>query len=474
MTPGVMEQLTQIYGIPANTLETRGVGDTWLMCGSCRNILKNVVSLKQPASTLPNLVVSLSLEPSPSGLPTSRTVRPTRRKKELLYLKYLTGRNRKYKNERPELANILGQIEKFCEEHDYNNVELGFLILHKFLSSASKFTMARQLKVLYNNKAQNISPRKSVANKFLAGRSHRAHRSLALFLKQQLGRNVFPSRKAEDQFVDALQPCSYSYKLYSLSEDPQCQNPFKHVQGLQRPPDPDVDGKSKEEAEAVRAVHRMQVKEYKKGLMTKTFDEKYLNQHCESPYPNSLVAIEDYDRLLAAHLIQLGPQILAKIKEINDGNCAKRIPAGRIKAKLLAIDGSDGFSDMHIISNKESRDYSDHGVTADFTVIRVCVEHELEEIRVEGGNDVVMVEEGEHEDGEELHDLSQAFSQSTIGDDSCITATQSSDATSIGGGEGGGDAEGDVELQVEDGYSLVFEEKSPNSSLASRPIFRGE
>ena len=291
ITAGVMEQLKQIYGVPENTLEP--VGEILFLCGACRNILKKVVSQKEPPSTLPNLVVTLK----PSWSPTNITARPERRKKELLNMKCLTGKHRKRKD-RPELANILGQIEEFCKNQEYNTVELGFFILYKFLSSASKFTMARQLKLLYNNKTKNISPRKSVANKYFAGRSHRDHRSLALFLRQQLGRKVFPSRDAEDRFVESLQPRSYSYKLYSLSEDPECLNPFKEVQGLQRPPDPDVAGMSKTQTEAARAEHRLQVKEYKKGLETKTFEEQYLNKHSESPLPNSLVAIEDYAPVL--------------------------------------------------------------------------------------------------------------------------------------------------------------------------------
>ena len=183
-----------------------------------------------------------------------------------------------------------------------------------------------------------------------------------------------------------------------------------------------------------------------------------------------------YDRLLAAHLIQLGPQILTKIQQINDSNCGKRIPKGRIKAKLMAVDGSDGFGDLHIISSKESRDYSEHGITADFTVIRVLVEHQLEEVRVEGAGDVVVgggdvvLEEGEQDDEEFF--LSQALSQSTIAGDSCITATQSTVDTSMDGSI----AEDNIDhhIVIEDGYSLVFEEPNPNSSLVSRPVFRGK
>ena len=479
LTAGVTQQLSQIYDVPGNAVEK--VDDTLHLCGVCRNTLHRVVRGKQPADTLPNLAVALK----PSWTPTNKKQR--RRRQDLLNLKSLSGRNRNCKKERPELTHIIEQIKEFCGDNNYDDVELGFYILHKFLSSASKFSTARQLKQLHTNKVQNISPRKSVANKYFAGRSHRSHRSLALFLKQQLGRNVFPSRKAEDQFVDGLQPRSYSYNLYSLSDDPECQTPFKQVQGLQRPPEPDTEGMSKEEIEAVKADHRTHVRDYKKELTAKTFEEQYLNNHCESPIPNTLVVMEDYDRLLAAHIIQLGPQILTRIREINDSRCGLRIPGGRVKAKLLVIDGADGFGDLHIISSKESRDYSQHGITADFTLIRVSIEHQLEAVCLQegGGGEVGRwggggeVHEGgargegggeEHEDHEEI--LSQALSQSTIGDDSCITASQhSSVATSI---DGNTEEEVASFVAVADGYSIVFEEQKPNSSLVSRPIFRGE
>ena len=44
---------------------------------------------------------------------------------------------------------------------------------------------------------------------------------------------------------------------------------------------------------------------------------------------------------------------------------------------VLITDGSDGFGDLKIISSKEDRPYSDHGITMDFSLISVCVEHQV-------------------------------------------------------------------------------------------------
>ena len=60
-------------------------------------------------------------------------------------------------------------------------------------------------------------------------------------------------------------------------------------------------------------------------------------------------------------------------------------PKNAIKRPFMAIsgsgvlitDGSDGFGDLKIISSKEDRPYSDHGITMDFSLISVCVEHQV-------------------------------------------------------------------------------------------------
>ena len=79
---------------------------------------------------------------------------------------------------------------------------------------------------------------------------------------------------------------------------------------------PDLTGKSREEAEGLKQCHRKSMKEYKQALMTPNFADKYLNNQCESPLPNTLVCIEEYDRLLAAHLHQIGPQIPALLNKV--------------------------------------------------------------------------------------------------------------------------------------------------------------
>ena len=86
-------------------------------------------------------------------------------------------------------------------------------------------------------------------------------------------------------------------------------------------------------------------------------------------------------------------------------------------------------------------------------------------------------QENHEEDEEALSTLSQALSQSTIGDASSYTGTQSSGIHSTGSPRDQEDRE-DLEATraSEEGgcYTTVFEEKTPNSSLVSRPIFRGQ
>ena len=63
----------------------------------------------------------------------------------------------------------------------------------------------------------------------------------------------------------------------------------------------------------------------------------------------------------------------------------RKWPKNAIKRPFMAIsgsgvlitDGSDGFGDLKIISSKEDRPYSDHGITMDFSLISVCVEHQV-------------------------------------------------------------------------------------------------
>ena len=474
-----LEHLKHIYGFSQKLFETLS-SQPLLMCVKCRFAFQDVASGKKPPSALPNLKVSLH--------PLRPPVVKTYQRKDLLNMKSLTGANRTYKDLRPELAELLDQVKEFCHYQDYDSVEVGFFMLHNFLSSARKHKMARQLKSFYKNKTYGtMSPRKSIANKLYAGRSHRAHRTLALFLKQFTGRDIFPSRQAEDRFVEQLQPRSYSYKLFSLSDDPQCIRPFKEVQGLQRPKEPNLEGKSKEEADQMREEHHCLLKKYKEELLTPTFAETYLNPHSESPTPNTLVVLEQYDRLIAAHLHQLGPQLLTKIKEINNAGTGKIIPSGRVRAKVVLVDGSDGFADLKIISNKESREFSNNGITMDFTLISVSLEHKsLENGAVEdedrgAKHNQPVVESGAVEDrgrevndqseveGDEEDQLSQAFfSQSSISDASSFTATQSSAATT---GEGETAVNVD-EVAENDGFSLIFDEEKSNSPYISRPIFR--
>ena len=333
------------------------------------------------------------------------------------------------------------------ESTSYNDHHSG----SNFLSSSFRFADARHLKKLHDHGSKlKISPRRSVGNKCSAARSHRDHRNLALFLKQQLGRPVFPSRKIEDEYVDSLQPPSYSYQL------------FKDVEGLRRPVPPVIAGRTSEDVKTLTADYQAKMKMYKEALAPDDFLQKYMSQHCESPVADALVAIHGYDRLLAAHLHQLAPSILANIEKINTSGCGKKISSGRLRAKVSVVDGGDGYSDMNVISNKQDRQLSSHGITYDFSVISISVMHQLV-----GEEEEISPKEDEEEDEESL--LSQQFSQSSIGESSCFDQSQNSQNSS-NGSQGTGVETG--QQSVDDNFTIVYEELKTNSPFVSRPVFR--
>ena len=139
--------------------------------------------------------------------------------------------------------------------------------------------------------------------------------------------------------------------------------------------------------------------------------------------------------------------------------------------------------DLKIISSREERDLPDHGITMDFTVMKISMEHQLnepghvnplQEQHSQGG--------GGGDDDEAL--LSAAFSQQSsisIGHDSNYTGTQSSDMTSSQPDVTSSQSDvtssqsvshGSDGARDQDGYTTVFLEHNPNSPFVSRPIFR--
>ena len=112
----------------------------------------------------------------------------------------------------------------------------------------------------------------------------------------------------------------------------------------------------------------------------------------------------------------------------------------------------------------------------DFTLVRVSVEHQVHEVDMDVGNGEVANQGKEMGEGageeDEVDTLSQDFSQSSITDDSSIPGTQSTVASSTGGNMTEENPGGDGKDEDEAGFSVVFEENSPNSPYVSRPIFR--
>ena len=484
VTKATVQEIIQIYRIPDSAVEALPSGEDIGLCGACRGKIRH-----KKFSQLPGLHISLPpSDPAQCSSQAPTHTRPERRKKDLMNLKTLIGKNKSVKSARPELAQLLQTIERFCDDKGYDAVELGFYLLHKVLSSYSLIRTARQLKLLYDKGSyMKISPRRSVANKFSSGRSHRSHRQLALFLKQQLGRDVFPAREAEDEFVDTIQPRAYSYKVYSLSEDPQCCQPLKQVIGLKRPTHPDTAGKSSEETAIQKEQHKAAMKLYKKALAPPDFIQKYMNDHCESPLPNALISIEEYDRLLAAHLHQLGPQILNKIEEVNKSNSGKKIPMGRVNTKITVIDGSDGFSELKIISSRQERQFESHGITMDFSVISVAVEHQADPTEEEGNEEALLSQAMSQSSIEDNNQSQTSQSQTSQSQTSQSQNSQSQNSQSQNSQSQNSQSQSSAasqststerpvestESSTEGGkYTVVYEEKNPNSPLVSRPIFR--
>ena len=134
------------------------------------------------------------------------------------------------------------------------------------------------------------------------------------------------------------------------------------------------------------------------------------------------------------------------------------------------------FSDLNVISNSQDRQISNHGITYDFSVISVSVKHEIvdEEER----------QSSKGEDEEAINELSQQFfSQSSIGESSCFDQSQDTQGSSDGSqgaavetGEGSSDGSqeetGEEGSQVEDKFTIVYQELKTNSPLVSRPVFR--
>ena len=165
---------------------------------------------------------------------------------------------------------------------------------------------------------------------------------------------------------------------------------------------------------------------------------------------------------------------MAKIEEVNRSNSGKKIPLGRVNTKLTVIDGSDGFSELKIISSRQERQFEDHGITMDFSIISVAVEHHVD-TATDGANE-----------GEEEAILSQAMSQSSLEDYSQSTQfsqssqSQSSQSQYSQSQSSAASQSTSTERPVESTessteggkYTVVYEEKNPNSPLVSRPIFR--
>ena len=162
---------------------------------------------------------------------------------------------------------------------------------------------------------------------------------------------------------------------------------------------------------------------------------------------------------------------MAKIEEVNRSNSGKKIPLGRVNTKLTVIDGSDGFSELKIISSRQERQFEDHGITMDFSIISVAVEHHVDTV-TDGANE-----------GEEEAILSQAMSQSSLEDYSQSTqfsqssqsqSSQSQYSQSQSSAASLSPREHQVDSRTTEvgQFTVVYEEKNPNSPLVSRPIFR--
>ena len=272
--------------------------------------------------------------------------------------------------------------------------------------------------------------------------------------------------------MDSIQPKSYSYALYSTKDDPECQFPIKNVVAEVPPKSPDTFGATKQASEELKKNYRAQRKQFRSSLYPDIFSEKYLNNHCETITPNALIVMENYDTVIAAHIHQLKHLILANIKGFNQTNTERVIPEGRLHGRVILTDGADGHSDMKIISSCTSRQHPDHGLTYDCTILKLEVETQdktsmdldLLELPVQEDNTGAM-----SGDSDDENILSQAMSVSSLNETHSSFAFSSQQSSRTGKD----DDQDKSTMEVDNGYTTIYEEKNPNSVMVSRPLCRG-
>ena len=126
-----------------------------------------------------------------------RSPGPSKRK-DLLNLKIMRGKNRKPTKHRPQIKKMFKTLKKDCLRMDEKMEEVLFFWLYEMLSAEGKHKKAKELfKVYENQPVKKMSVRRAVANKIFGGRSRRKQIELGQFFKAHF-MDIFPSDFEQD------------------------------------------------------------------------------------------------------------------------------------------------------------------------------------------------------------------------------------------------------------------------------------
>ena len=135
----------------------------------------------------------------------TRKVPGPKKRKDLLNLQVMKGKNRNLEGHRPHIKNIMKYLVTFAEEKDENVEEILYYLLHNNLAKECKFTNAKQFLQIYRGVILGqLTPEEGFANRIFANRSK----------EEQHEFRRFPSNEEEEEVSNTFKPRSVSFKLY--------------------------------------------------------------------------------------------------------------------------------------------------------------------------------------------------------------------------------------------------------------------
>ena len=248
------------------------------------------------------------------------------------------GKNKQIRSSVQQISIVLEQI---CTEKNEDTIEYLYYELHRQLCILSRFIEAKQLLDIYMKRSSKftLSPTHGFANQIQAGRSSRQQQALRLFLKEQSGMNVYPSYNNMQEIADSYKPRSTGFELYGRNDEGLIHKLKEHIPPV-RPPKPALKNLNKEQKQEVRKIHKESCKRYKSLLDPPPYKNKFPG-YPESPQPDCLAVVEQYEILLAAAVKDLGGKLLENIDKNNATNPNKILP-GLIETTITVYDGCDG------------------------------------------------------------------------------------------------------------------------------------